>query len=526
MINKYNPEDLIAVYKEQLVKQYQGNKLIEALPELMSHEQIAKALGRKPEFSTDEKELPLHIREAAMNRIFGYFRPLAIHIQYASKIGRMIRDGYVGRRIKPVRDLMTEDELKEYMADTSEQDIYDCVFSAGVIGMSGMGKTKSTERILRLYPQLIVHQRPYNTYQVVWVKLDCPSKGSLKQLCQNFFKAMDDILDSEYERMYQHKSIDYMLNKMADVAERHYLGLIVIDEIQHLVGAKGTGERDMLNFLVTMNNVVKVPVLLIGTPSARKLMNMDFRQARRMDGIGGIYWERIPNDRVWEAFVKGFWRLNWLSGEQPLTQEIIDTFHEESQGIIDVVLKLYAAAHLRALLSKNEKITPEDIRFVAEHDMPHMKEIIRAIKVDPEMAEKMYGDVTAAKMEEIYKNVRKSCGVDYENSISGKKDNPVIGKAIAILSAYGVPDNYAEKYVSETVKNNPDIEVKKLIDKVYDSYKKLIVSKKETNSKFDTPELLKYLNIAEEQNSSVYDALKSDGLIKSPLEDFDMGIDD
>jgi len=525
-MNKYNPEEFIAVYKEQLVKQYQGNKLIEALPEIMSHEQIAKKLGHKSEFSSEEKKLPLHIRESSINRVFGYFRPLTIHIQYASKIGRMIRDGYLGRRMEPVRDLMTEEELKVYMADTSEQDIYDCVFSAGVIGMSGMGKTRSTARILRLYPQLIVHQRPYNTYQVVWIKLDCPSKGSLKQLCQNFFKAMDDILDSEYERIYQYKSIDYMLNKMADVAERHYLGLIVIDEIQHLVGAKGTGERDMLNFLVTMNNVVKVPVLLIGTPSARKLMNMDFRQARRMDGMGGIYWERIPNDRAWEAFVKGFWMFNWLREEQPLTQELIDTFHEESQGIIDVVLKLYAAAQLRALLMKTEKITPEDIRYVAEHDIPHMKEIIRAIKVDPEMAEKMYGDVTAAKMEEIYKNVRKSCGVDDEFYVSGKKSNPIIGKAIAILSAYGVPDNYAEKYVKEAVKNNPYIDVKKVVDRVHNSYEKLTKSKMKKNAEGMKQSFLKYVNKAEEQDFSGYDELESDDLIKLPLEDFTMGIDD
>lgn len=525
-MNDFNPESLIAVYKPQLVKQYQGNKLIEALPELMDHKQIAKALERKPAFSDDEKDLPLHIREAAMSRIFGYFQPLKIHIQYASKIGRMIRDGYIGRRISPIRELMTEEEMQEYIANTDEQDVFDCVFSSGVIGMSGMGKTSTTERILRLYPQLIVHQRPYNTYQVVWIKLDCPSKGSLKNLCLNFFKAMDKVLDSEYERMYQNKSIDYMLSMMADVAERHYLGLIVIDEIQHLVGAKGTGERDMLNFLVTMNNVVKVPVLLIGTPSARKLMSLDFRQARRMDGIGGIYWERIPNDKVWEFFVKGFWRLNWLQEEHVLTQELIDTFYEESQGIIDVVLKLYAAAHLRALLTKSEKITPADIRFVAEHDIPHMKEIIRAIKIDPEMAEKMYGDVTAAKMEEIYKNVRRSCGAEELGSGEDKRINPVIGKAIAILSTFDVPDNYAERQVRDVVKNNPDIEVKKVVDKVYSAYEKLTKSKKETSSKPDKPELLECMSRAKDQSCSVYDALKDDGVIKSPLEDFDMGIDD
>jgi uncharacterized protein related to proFAR isomerase len=526
IMSNIHPSGEIAVYKPQLVKQYQGNKLIEALPELMGRKQIAKALAHKPAFTVDEKEYPFHIREASMSRIFEYFQPLGAHLEYASKLGLMIRNGYIGRRMNPARDLMTKEELNEYMSAMSEVAIFDCVKSAATIGMSGMGKTSTTERILNLYPQLIIHERPYNTYQVVWVKLDCPVRGSLKSLCLRFFNAMDKILDTKYEQMYQSKSLDIMLSMMADVADRHYLGLIVIDEIQHLVGAKGTGERDMLNFLVTMNNVVKVPVLLIGTPNARKLLGLDFRQCRRMDGENLPDWKRIPNDKHWKFFVEGFWRLNWLRGEQELTQELIDAFHKESQGIIDVVLKLYAAAHYRAMLTKTEKITEEDIEFVAKNNIPNMRKIINALKVDPEMAEKMYGDVTAATVGQVYESVRNSC--DVSELVSGDTDagNTLIGKAVAILLTLDVPANYAERLVIEAVKKNPDIEAIKLVDKVFASYEKLTKSKKVTNSRADKPELLEYLSIAKEQDCSVDYALKSDGLIKSPMEDFDMGIDD
>jgi hypothetical protein len=155
-----------------------------------------------------------------------------------------------------------------------------------------------------------------------------------------------------------------------------------------------------------------------------------------------------------------------------------------------------------------------------------MRKIINALKVDPEMAEKMYGDVTAATVGQVYESVRNSC--DVSELVSGDTDagNTLIGKAVAILLTLDVPANYAERLVIEAVKKNPDIEAIKLVDKVFASYEKLTKSKKVTNSRADKPELLEYLSIAKEQDCSVDYALKSDGLIKSPMEDFDMGIDD
>ena len=64
-----------------------------------------------------------------------------------------------------------------------------------IIGVSGVGKSTAVEKILSLYPQRIVHtkyrERPLAFTQLVWLKLDCPHDGSLKQLCYQFFYALD-----------------------------------------------------------------------------------------------------------------------------------------------------------------------------------------------------------------------------------------------------------------------------------------------------------------------------------------------
>ena len=75
-----------------------------------------------------------------------------------------------------------------------------------IVGLSGMGKTTAVERTLLLYPQVIQHNR-YNgklfiLKQLVWLKLDCPASGSLKVLCQNFFRQVDLILGTNYFKQH------------------------------------------------------------------------------------------------------------------------------------------------------------------------------------------------------------------------------------------------------------------------------------------------------------------------------------
>ena len=45
------------------------------------------------------------------------------------------------------------------------------------------------------------------------------------------------------------------------------------------------------------------------------------------------------------------WDYQWTKKEVPLTPEISDIMYEESQGIIDIAVKLYAMAQIRAIYS-------------------------------------------------------------------------------------------------------------------------------------------------------------------------------
>ncbi|WP_268798726.1 ATP-binding protein [Pseudomonas huanghezhanensis] len=168
---------------------------------------------------------------------------------------------------------MTHDYIRHLQNDfhrTREKDIFaenllpveNTATSFSVIGCSGVGKSKAIEKILHQYPRRIAHTEPFSLVQLPWLKLDCPHQGSPRQLCKNFFASVDKLLCTEYEKLYGNvrAGLDEMLVHMAQVANLHALGLLVIDEIQHLRKSKSSqnlaGSDQLLNFLVTLVNML------------------------------------------------------------------------------------------------------------------------------------------------------------------------------------------------------------------------------------------------------------------------------
>lgn len=93
-----------------------------------------------------------------------------------------------------------------------------------------------------------------------------------------------------------------MLLHRTSLANMYGVGILVIDEIQHLLHAKNDKE-DMLNFFVTLSNTVGVPTVLIGTSKAQQLFKGNFRQARRAASEGSIIWDRMNEDsEEWSSF--------------------------------------------------------------------------------------------------------------------------------------------------------------------------------------------------------------------------------
>ena len=389
-MKKAESHRVVAVYQTAKLSAYQGNPLIEALPPLNSFLNDSSALKGSLRCTIEDIHLNGVERAHCICRIIDdFFQPLSQHIQLHERLSLMIRGGYVGRNpetgdwakhIQNGYERVISGDLKAIKFT----DVNSTAQSMTLIGCSGNGKTTAMKQLLSLYPQVIYHP-DRNFEQVVYLKIDCSHDGSLKELCLNFFRAMDRALGTtNYQKQYstsKRPSIETLLAAMAQVANSHAVGVLIIDEIQHLSLSRSGGSEKMLNFFVTLVNTIGLPVILVGTPRAREIFEADMRSARRGSGLGAIFWDPMEEGREWKALTDKLWSLQWLQKrDEVLSDEIRALWYDLSQGVLDIVVKLFVLCQLRAIATRVERITPKLMQQVYQDELKPVHPMLAALR--------------------------------------------------------------------------------------------------------------------------------------------------
>jgi hypothetical protein len=537
-------EAVEAEYIEQMIEEYKGNPFIEALPPIYSKDEVVDKLIVYPIYNSKERMLDSHLRVHMVQRLFQCFQPLQVHLDLESRISRVIRQGYLARNpFRPEYAASLQDGYR--MIQNLNLDLCSNkrfrTTAAGftIIGVSGMGKTTAVNRILATMPQIIVHSEyrgvKFSMCQLVWLKLDCPYDGSIKGLCMEFFSKVDSLLGTDYYKKHVtgRHTVDSMLSIMSQVARHTGLGMLVIDEIQHLKQAKSGGSEKMLNFFVTLVNTIGVPVVLIGTTKAMSVLQSEFRQARRGSGQGDMVWERLQKDSNWDLLMGALWDYQWTKKEVPFTQEISDVMYEESQGIIDIAVKLYAMAQIRAIYSGIEEINPELIRQVARENLKLVQPMLEALKSGDMRRISQYEDIYTVDFEEFISSERpKYSSEDKLQELLIKKKQKenadtlsLKERAVLKLLDLDIDPQKAQKVVEEIInQEEQSISVSAVVIKAVQiltgtAGKKTSVKKNRTEFK-DENDLRFIVDEGKAKHISAYEALKVKGIIKSVENDF------
>lgn len=88
---------LDAVYTKQILPEYEGNPMIEALPPIMDPRDVESSLRNYPPYKDSERQLEAHYRFHLIDRLYDFFQPADIHIDIEGRISRTIRRGYLSR---------------------------------------------------------------------------------------------------------------------------------------------------------------------------------------------------------------------------------------------------------------------------------------------------------------------------------------------------------------------------------------------------------------------------------------------
>ncbi len=156
VLHKGRPVD--AIYLPNRIKELEGNPLIDALPPLWNQKQVIKMLNRQFDFKETDLELSPKERFLKIQTALKLFVTLDIHLELEEMLALAIRSGlqsrnpfskeyWEKRKVEIVRFDQYTDQY-EY----GDEDISWTANGFTVVGMSGVGKSRTILRILNLYP--------------------------------------------------------------------------------------------------------------------------------------------------------------------------------------------------------------------------------------------------------------------------------------------------------------------------------------------------------------------------------------
>ncbi|WP_334416674.1 MULTISPECIES: ATP-binding protein [unclassified Bradyrhizobium] len=379
--------------------------MIEALPPLRTGEQMLPHFGRKPRFDETERTLPETHRMLCVSRLNNYLVMMPAHAHIIEQIGLLIHSGYVHRN--PVRPEFKKSLVHFYRQSMGgeirpiETSGPSTAPSFSLFGVSGAGKSTVVERALSFFPQALSHV-DHGILQLVWLKVDCPMDGSLKQLLLSIIAKIDTTLGTNHAKSIgRTTTIDKLILDVAKISAQHHLGVLVVDEIQHLLSAPGVGPAKMLNFFVTFANEVKVPFVVLGTPKAKGFLDTLFREARRLSDHGSTTWDRMARDQDWDFFLKALWKYQWLQNAERLSPELSEAFYAQTQGISALVVRLFQLVQLQAIRGKTERVTVGLINKVAKEKFALLRPALEALRSGNQKRISDFEDLLAAGITQL-----------------------------------------------------------------------------------------------------------------------------
>lgn len=338
----------VADYREPPIPSYRGNPLVEALTiGSMDTVTILDLFSEDPEFHIAEREANTIYRLDACGRLRTFRQPFVRHATLFSEIQHQILSGYKGRSPETahyhIRVKQRHEEARRQGGWAKEPPRYVSPGAITLLGTSGAGKTAAVQACVGVHPEAIQHPM-YGIVQVPCLTVDCPAKGTTKQLGLAILRALDERLHTGYYKLYRSGSSREVMADAALCLAKHFVGVLVIDETQNLLNLR-EGREHILAALVQLANRVEVPFVFVGTPQAGELMTETFAQARRTGSVS--IWGPLEAAKIAESefslFCEAIWEFQWIRNPQPITLEMLCIIYDATAGVPELIVHLFKA---------------------------------------------------------------------------------------------------------------------------------------------------------------------------------------
>lgn len=329
------------------------NDLCKCMPPMLYGKELDEALTVLPPYDPDIIHADAATRLVALSDIYRVFLSNAMSREIYAKLHL----GLLRSLNKKESPLMPRQYVENQKAiqTVESSGIIGGADSFTIIGPSGIGKSTSISRSIQLISKtpIIITEKPYAQI-IPCVMVQCPFDSSVKGLLLEILRAVDAKLGSDYCAKALHSrntTVDTLIGSVSSVCINH-VGLLVIDEIQHIVGQKA-GDA-LARCLMQLINSSGISIALVGTPSVIPfLSDGEFQLARR---TLGLYYEPMEYGQAFRDLCTTLWRYQYVKNRTELDEHMMHWLYEHSGGNPSVLVSLFHDAQECSILDGQEII--------------------------------------------------------------------------------------------------------------------------------------------------------------------------
>lgn len=331
--------------------------LVRKLPPMLSGSELEQALTILPEYDpaiVNENEA---VRLIALSDMYKVFVPT-----------QMSKEIYAKMYLSLLRSLQKKESklaVRQYSENHKgiRQQEYSGIIGGSdsftIIGASGIGKSSSITRAVQLLTteEIIEIKNPYSKI-IPCVIVQTPFDSSVKGLLLEILRVVDEKLGSKYysNALRTKSTIDMLIGAVSQVALNH-IGLLVVDEIQHVVNHKNG--KTLIGCLTQLINNSGISIAMVGTPESAAFFTQAMQLARR---ALGLHYNAIPYGEEFYILCASLYRYQYVKKATPLDDAIVRWIYEHSNGNISTVVSLLHDAQEVAILDGSETLNLTTLR--------------------------------------------------------------------------------------------------------------------------------------------------------------------
>ena len=331
--------------------------LIKKLPPMLSGSELERALTILPEYGPGIINENAAVRLIALSDMYKVFVPT-----------QMSKEIYAKMYLSLLRSLQKKESklaVRQYSENHKgiRQQEYSGIIGGSdsftIIGASGIGKSSSITRAVQLLTteEIIEIKNPYSKI-IPCVIVQTPFDSSVKGLLLEILRVVDEKLGSKYysNALRTKSTIDMLIGAVSSVALNH-IGLLVVDEIQHVVNHKHG--KTLIGCLTQLINNSGISIAMVGTPESAAFFTQAMQLARR---ALGLQCNAMPYGEEFYFLCARLYRYQYVKNAAPLDDAIVRWLYEHSNGNISTVVSLLHDAQEIAILDGSEMLDLTTLR--------------------------------------------------------------------------------------------------------------------------------------------------------------------